>query len=58
MCAPCSAALVPGRVYRFEDADTGQITRYTAEDLGTDGWRVQIPEKRESRLYFYTAVSE
>lgn len=51
-------ALVPGRVYRFEDADTGQITRYTAEDLGTDGWRVQIPEKRESRLYFYTAVSE
>jgi len=44
----------PGHTYCFEDADTGEFIEISSNKLSTDGFVITIPQKRSSRLYFYT----
>jgi alpha-galactosidase len=46
--------LLPGRLYRFEDADTGAVVEISSGKLAGDGFVVNIPEKRVSKLYYYS----
>jgi len=58
--SPCETArftlggVLPGHNYFFEDADTGEVTEISAEELLKNGFVVKLPEKRGSKLYFYT----
>lgn len=58
--SPCETArfelgsLKPGRLYRFEDADTGEIIEAFSDELIKNGFKVTLAEKRSSKLYFYT----
>jgi len=40
--------------YYFEDADTGEVTKFSSSELSKNGFKVTIPQKRRSKLYFYT----
>jgi len=58
--SPCETArfelggIIPGTTYSFEDADTGEILEIPADELAKNGFAVAMPEKRSSRIYFYT----
>lgn len=57
--SPCETArfdlggIVPGSIYSFEDADTGEVFEISAEELFKNGLVVLLPHKRSSKLYFY-----
>lgn len=42
-----------GAKYEFKNVDTGEINVYTGIELISNGFKVSISNKRESRLYFY-----
>lgn len=46
--------IVPGAVYSFEDADTGAVFEIAAGELTQNGLAVSMPEKRSSKIYFYS----
>lgn len=48
--------LIGGCKYEFEDADTGTVTMYTAEELDQNGFAAVIPNCSESRVYFYRMI--
>ena len=58
--SPCETArfalggIAPGVVYSFEDADTGEVFEIGAEELAQNGFAVSLPDKRSSKLYFYS----
>ncbi len=49
-------AMAAGFNYRLEDADTGNVSIYSAEDLASGDWELAIENRGESRLIFYRAV--
>jgi alpha-galactosidase len=57
-CLSDSVRIFPGGInknkqYRFENADTGEITTLAGKDLIEKGLEIHIPEKRDSRLIRY-----
>ncbi len=58
--SPCETArfdlggIMTGASYSFEDADTGEIIKIGADELAEKGLVVAMPEKRSSKIYFYT----
>jgi hypothetical protein len=60
-CLADRVKIFPGGInketeYRFEDADTGEITSFSGQDLIDKGYEIYIPEKRDSRLIRYHSV--
>jgi alpha-galactosidase len=49
--------LDPSATYEVENADTKAIVKISGRDLMEKGWPVEISQKRDSRLFFYHAVS-
>lgn len=41
-----------GMMYRFEDADTGEITEISSDTLLKNGLTINLPEKRSSKLLY------
>jgi hypothetical protein len=58
--SPCETArfylggLAQGSLYTFADADTGETISLSSEELEKEGFCVLLPEKRSSRLFFYS----
>ena len=58
--SPCETArfslggIIPGKIYAFEDADTGEVFEIRADELVKNGLAVSMPQKRSSKIYFYT----
>lgn len=45
--------LDPAATYEVENADSKAIMKLSGRELMEKGWPVEIPDKRDSRLYFY-----
>jgi hypothetical protein len=41
------------RIYEFTDADSNEIITLSGSSLLENSFKVHIPNKRESKLYFY-----
>ncbi len=46
----------PARQWQFEDYDSGQTWIVSGQELRQNGFEVVIPNRRDSRLIFYSAV--
>jgi len=46
----------PTREWKFEDYDSGQTWTVSGQEIRQNGFEVMIPNRRDSRLIFYSAV--
>ena len=46
--------IVAAKFYVFADADTGEETVFAGADLAKNGFRAVIPERRASKIWFYS----
>lgn len=45
--------MIPDKYYEIEDYDTGEKFVYAGENLSCGGWEINIPQRSQSKLYFY-----
>lgn len=48
----------PAKQWRFEDYDSGETWVVSGQELREHGFEIVIPNRRDSRLIFYSTVSE
>ena len=48
--------LYKGKTYRFKDIDTGKDFEISSDSLLEDGFEVEMPQRRSSKIYLYNTI--